>query len=198
MALNMDLIVFAQTGHVLAGAPRQQTGGGGPKVEEFVGDGLWLRNPLDGALQLVVAAQHLGVATAPLRDDVLTTPRSFQLVDGLPEQKAELNAAPVTLTGTNLTVTLPAATAEDVEVWVVIDVSTGPIVQSVEILEGDSDATVPLALPNGSYQVTGPGARIPDASGSGNRALRRVADDRHRHSALPTPRRAKRWMELGP
>jgi hypothetical protein len=162
MAVNMDLIVFAQTGHVLAGALRQQTGGGGPKVEEFVGDGLWLRDPTDGALQLVVAAQHLGVATSPLRDDVLTTPRSFQLVDGLPEQKAELGAAPVSLTGTNLTVTLPANAAEDVEVWVVIDVSTGPIVQSVEILEGDPSATVPLALPSGDYQVLvlAPGYRM--------------------------------------
>jgi hypothetical protein len=154
MALNMDLIVFGQTGHVLAAALRHQTAGSAATIDEFVGDGLWLRDPSDGAVQLTVAPDNLSVVATPLREDVLVIARHFQVVDGMPEEKPELTGAtPVDLDGTDVTVTLPAAAVGDVEVWVVIEGATDTIVQKVEIADGTTNASEPLALPNGTYQV---------------------------------------------
>jgi hypothetical protein len=154
MASNMDLIVFAQSGHVLAAALRNQTGGAAPTMADFVGDGLWLRNPSTGLREITVAPEYLSAATTPLRDDVLVVARHFQVVDGMPEEKAKLTGAtPVALDGTDITLTLPAAVLSDTEAWVLIESATGTIVQKVDVLEGDSNATVLLALSNGTYQV---------------------------------------------
>lgn len=155
MALNMDLIVFAQTGHVLAGALRNQTGGAGPTVKELAGEGVWLRNPSDGTLQLIVDAEHLGIASTPFRDDVLLAARRFQMVDGLPEAKDENTTVnPVVLNGTNVTVSLPVAVTSNIDVWVVVTGSNiSPIVQKVEVLETATSGSEPLPLQSGTYQV---------------------------------------------
>jgi len=154
MAATMDLIVFLQTGHVLAGAVRNQTGGAAPAASDLAGsDGLWLRNPSTGARQLVVGSDLLTLASAPLREDVLVTARHFQVVDGLPEAKPELTGAGVALNGTTVTVTLPAAATANLESWVVVDTPTGAVVQKVEIASAAVNGVENLALPNGSYQV---------------------------------------------
>jgi hypothetical protein len=154
MALNMDLIVFGQTGHVLAAALRQQTAGSGPTPKDLVGDGLWLRNPADGAVQLIVGADQLSIVSLPARDDILVTARRFQVVDGLPEAKDELTGAtPVKLDGSTVTVTLPAAVTSDTDVWVVISGISGTLVQKVGIAKGSASASEPLPLPAGTYQA---------------------------------------------
>ncbi len=106
---DMDLIVFTETGHVMAGATRTQVAGPAPAIEDFVGDGIMLRDPLNGAHLMTIDSSFLSVETVARREDVLVTARYFQLVDGLPEPQADLGVAtPVLLDGTNVTVTIPA------------------------------------------------------------------------------------------
>jgi hypothetical protein len=152
---TMDLVVFGATGHVLAAAARQQTNGA-PDISDFVGDGLWLRDPETGHTRMVVSPDLLSVASVDRRDDVLLTARFFAVVDGLPEQLAELGATPVQLDGATVQVTIPSAAPEDLDVWILIDGTPGPtpVMKKVQIEEGQTSSDAEdLALQSGEYTV---------------------------------------------
>lgn len=151
---EMSLIVFAETGHILAGATRTQTAGPEPGIGDYVGEGIMFRDPATGTLLLTVPQDLLGVETVARRDDVLMTARGFQVIDGLPEPQTELTGAtPVDLDGTVVTVTLPAATTDPVDCVVLVQGSAGgdPVVQRIRVEGGNDSADEPLPLPSGDY-----------------------------------------------
>lgn len=153
---DMDLIVFTETGHVLAAATRTQVAGPEPGIADFVGDGIVLRDPHNGAHLMTVDDSLLSVENVARREDVLLTARHFQLIEGLPEPQTELNVAtPVSLDGTDITVTLPAgATAlQPVDCVVVLQGAAGGDlkVQRLRVEEGDTSSTESLPLPSDDY-----------------------------------------------
>ena len=106
------------------------------------------------------------VESVARRESVLMTARHFQLIDGLPEAQAELGVAvPVTLDGTDVTVTLPAgATAlEAIDCVVVVQgsVDDDPVVQRLRVEMGDNSSTesMPLASDDYAYLLLVPGYR---------------------------------------
>lgn len=156
MDQEMDLIVFSETGHVLAGATRTQTAGPAPDIGSYVGDGLLLRDPQSGAQLMSIDPSLLSIETLSRRDDVLMTARHFQLIDGLPESQGELGVAvPVTLDGIEITVTVPnvATTLQPVDCVVVVQGSAGgdPIVQRLRVEQGDTSSTESMPLPGDDY-----------------------------------------------
>ena len=166
MDQEMDLIVFTETGHVLAGTTRSQTAGTDPDIESYVGEGLLLRDPQSGAQLMSIDASLLSIESVTRRESVLMTARHFQLVDGLPEVKAELGVAvPVALDGTDVTVTLPvgATALEPIDCVVVVQGSLGgdAVVQRLRVEMGDSSSTesMPLASDEYAYVLLVPGYR---------------------------------------
>jgi len=156
MDQKMDLIVFSETGHVMAGATRTQTVGPAPEIESYVGAGLLLRDPQSGARLMSIAPSLLSIEILSRRDAVLMTARHFQLIDGLPESQGELGVAvPVTLDGTDITITVPngATTLQPVDCVVVVQGSAGgdPIVQRLRVEQGDTSSTEAMPLTGGDY-----------------------------------------------
>ncbi|MDJ0653701.1 MAG: hypothetical protein QNJ40_06095 [Xanthomonadales bacterium] len=157
----MDLLVYKDTGHVLAAGLRQDRGDSDPDVEEFVGDGLILRDAASGETLVTVPPDHLELRTIDQRDDVLMTARSFVLVDDLPEQKTD-PGDPLELDGAKIEVTLPAAAPENLAVSVLIEGGPQPLVHQVDLLKGSTVGTEALNLPSGDYRalVLIPGYRL--------------------------------------
>jgi hypothetical protein len=106
------------------------------------------------------------VQSVDLRDDVLLSARSFQLVDNLPELKNPFdpvtNPDPLELDGVDITVTVDDNVTDPLGVWVYIEGGAQPIVQKVEIPTPSNTANEPLALPPGSYRalMLAPGYRM--------------------------------------
>ena len=142
--------------HILAACLRGDAAGPLPEVSSLVGTGLLIRDAETGVTQLTVAPQYLAIRSVDLRDDVLMTPLQFVLVDNLPEIGAEPAAAPLTLTGTTISVTLNvAAPAGGATVWVYIEGGQQPIVHRIEV---PASSTVPanpepLMLSPGTYRA---------------------------------------------
>jgi hypothetical protein len=156
MDQEMDLIVLTETGHVLAGATRSQTSGPAPDIGSYVDEGLLLRDPQTGVQLMSIDASLLSIESVTRRDDVLMTARHFQLIDGLPEAQAELGVAvPVTLDGTDVTVTLPvgATTLEPIDCVIVVQGSIGgdPVVQRLRVEKGDVSSTESMPLASDKY-----------------------------------------------
>ncbi|MCU7919038.1 MAG: hypothetical protein KZQ99_04110 [Candidatus Thiodiazotropha sp. (ex Dulcina madagascariensis)] len=156
MDQDMELIVFAETGHVLAGATRSQTAGPAPDIGNYVGDGLLLRDPQSGTQLMTIETSLLAIETLSRRDDVLMTARYFQVIDGLPEAQAELGVGvAVALDGTDITLTLPnnATALQPVDCVVVVQGSVGgdPIVQRLRVEQGDDTSTESMPLPSDDY-----------------------------------------------
>ncbi len=142
--------------HVLAAFLRGDAAGPVPDLPSLVGEGLLIRDPATGVTQLTLAPQYLALRSIDLRDDVLMTPRQFVLIDNLPEIGAEPAAAPVTLTGTTITVALnePAPSGGSI-VWVYIEGGPQPVVHRIEV---PASQTVPagpdpLMLSPGPYRM---------------------------------------------
>jgi len=153
MSSTMDLVVFTATGHVLSAAVRDQVAGGQPNISDFVGNGLWLRDPATGETLLVVDPELLSSTSVDRRDSVLLTARNFGVVDNLPEELGQLGANPVQLNGANLTVALPGNVSANTEVWLIIGGTSGQIVQKVQVPSGQASGIEPLTLQSGDYTV---------------------------------------------
>ncbi len=167
MAAKMDVITFNATGHVMAAAVRQDTGGGSPSAAALVGTGLLLRDPATGDTRIALPPERLLVTSIDLREDVLMTARRFALVNDLPEvPPGQLGAAAVALAGGKVTVTVPVAATSDLGAWVYIDGGVQPVVQQVTILKTATSGAEPLSLAAGNYRalvlVPGYEAKIQD------------------------------------
>jgi hypothetical protein len=153
MAEKMDLIVAGPDRHVLAAALRHNKAGGDPTASDLVGDGLRLRDPETGDTIVTVPAEELSLVQADLREDVLLTARNFALVDNLPEESASPHGTPITLSGSTITVNLPAPATEDTNVWAFIEGGPQPIVHKLTVAATTSTSSEPLQLPSGSYRA---------------------------------------------
>lgn len=154
MAGKMDVLIVPSTGHILAAATRGDPSGPAPDVAALVGSGLLFRDPVTGATQLTLAAQHLAVQSIDERDDVLLSARRFVLEDNLPELGDQPAAAPLTLNGATISVGIPAPAPEGGEiVWVYIEGGPQPIVQRVEVPHTATTGSEPLLLPPGTYRA---------------------------------------------
>lgn len=155
MVAKMDLIIAGEKkdGHVLAAAFRQDASKPIADIVLLAGAELPIRDAADGSTLIAIAAQHLKVEAADLRDDVLASPRDFVMDNGLPEPG--LSGTTLTHTGGNIKVTLPYSLppgTNGVTVRLHIDAGAQQIVHQVQIPSGNN-ATEPLPLPSGSYAV---------------------------------------------
>jgi hypothetical protein len=154
MAAKMDVLIVPSTGHILAAATRGDANGPAPDAAALVGSGLLFRDPVTGATQLTLPAQHLAVQSIDERDDVLLSARRFVLVGDLPELGDTPAAAPLTLSGSTIGVGIPTAAAQGGEiVWVYIEGGPQPIVQRVEVAQAATTGIEPLLLPPGTYRA---------------------------------------------
>jgi hypothetical protein len=162
MAAKMDLILAGPADHVLAAVVRTDTSGPQPTAAGLVGEGLPIRDPETGNAIVTVAPEHLKIQAVDLRDDILMTAPAYVIDNGLPEMGANPAGAPVALSGTAVTVTVPVAAPQSgINVWVYIERVPQPIVQVVRIPSGLVTANEPLQLQSGSYGVVvlAPGVR---------------------------------------
>lgn len=153
---KMSLIVFAKTGHVLGAFTRTAAPEAALEPAEVAGEGVWIRDVASGSRLLTVEPQHLKVETVDRRDAVLLAHRRFILVEGVTQEPPTMaNVNSVTLSGTQLTITLGASPPEDVEAWV--QVEGGPTgeraVVPVPILHTQNAVNATLSLSPGDYAI---------------------------------------------
>lgn len=130
MTEQMSLVVFARTGHVLGAVTRTANPEGKLEPPDLVDDGMQLRDPTTGEQLLIVEPDNLKVVSVIRREPVLMTPRRYVVVDDVPQPEPDLydpigGTPPVQFAAGKITLTLPAATSENLEAWV--QVEGGPV-----------------------------------------------------------------------
>lgn len=158
---KMSLIVLQKLGHVLGAFTRTADDATDLKAKDVVGEELLVRDEATGDTLVRIPEQHLEVKPADRRDDVILAHRRYVLVDGLPEEKPSVTAAPAWIAGV-LTITLPSPPANDGKAWVEIDNGqTEPTILTIDLTTAASTGTAPVTLSNGEYGilVAAPGYR---------------------------------------
>ena len=151
---KMSLAVFGETGHVLGAL----TGKGelSNVASDLVGESLQIREPVTGEILLSVEASRLKVELVDRQDQALLAARKYALVDGVPEEQGNISS--LTLTGSQIQLTLPDDTTQDLEAWVQVEGggTSVRIVRKIEIPRGHPKATPvteALSLDSGDFGV---------------------------------------------
>ena len=155
MSQKMIVLTFAATGHVLGAVTRAGQPETLPKPVDIVGDGLLVRDPDTGQLEIHVAPERLSSVLVDRADHVLVNPKTYAIENGLVEEQPALPADPLTLDGTSIDIDVGAAVSEDTDVWVQIesDALLNPLIRLLQIPESDQKVSEALTLPAGDYSA---------------------------------------------
>jgi hypothetical protein len=160
---KMTVVFVKQTGHVFAAVTRTAEPTSDISAESLAHSGLLVRG-LTAGVQFEVPEEELAVLTVDLEPVVLLRPREF-FVDEAQQAVVELPAAPVppgaalanpSVTPTQVTVTLGAATPTKVKSWVQIEGGNlmQPRIAAGEIAVNATSVLLPIeTLDAGTYQV---------------------------------------------
>jgi len=128
MTDQMTVLFVKHTGHVLAVVTRNADPKGKISAENLARGGLLVRGftanaatNTTGNEQFKVLPEELDVMTVDLDSALLLQPRAFIIDDGQPVQTPNVTVPNVSLSLTNVTVTLGAAVTEETKVWVQVD-----------------------------------------------------------------------------
>ncbi|MDB5934412.1 MAG: hypothetical protein JWQ01_1756 [Massilia sp.] len=153
---KMNVVAYKSTSHVLGAATRSTQPDKALTVEDVVARGIVVRDSENTGLQALIDKDLLKIALVDYDTRLLYRPQLFALTEDLRvEQQDEGGALTVVLDGALVTVTLPATTAGDIEVFVHVTggALTEPAVRAVPIADGTKVGKVGLVLGAGDYTV---------------------------------------------
>jgi hypothetical protein len=155
MTDKMTLLFVKHTGHVLAALTRSADPTGEISAADLALGGLLVRGA-SGQKQFEVPSEQLDDLTVDLEPVVLLQPRAYTADQGQAVPLPSTTAPAVTLTATDVKVTLSAQATAETKVWLQVDGGnlTSPRVADGVIPTGMPAVTLPIeALDPGNYDV---------------------------------------------
>jgi hypothetical protein len=154
---KMNVVTFAQTGHILGVVTLSAQAGSQVAVNDVAPQGLMMRDSQGNGLHTLVDATALQVAEVNLDTRVLYRPQLFAVIGGRAEQQTynPLTLVSATLNGSTVSITLPSNVTDNTEVYVQIDggALSEPIVRAVTVTAGTNTGSESLQLSGGDYLV---------------------------------------------
>lgn len=160
---KMNVITFAETGHVLGVVTRASQPEKAVTVEQVAAGGFTLRDSAANNIIVTVPEDEIGVVLVNTDTRILYQPHLFVMENDKPEQKPQLPAAPVPpnfeLDGNQITVRLPVPVHSSTDVWCQISGNglAESIVRSVTVpgtaASPTNTGTETLTLGVGNYYV---------------------------------------------
>lgn len=153
---KMNVVAFKSTSHVLGAVTRNTQPDKAVTVDDVVAHGMLVRDSTNAGLNALIDRDLLKIALVDYDTRVVYRPHLFAVTDDLRvEQQDETAGLAVTLSGTTVTVTLPALTPSDIEAFVHVTggVLAEPVVRAVPILKTATAGSVGLVLGAGDYTV---------------------------------------------
>jgi hypothetical protein len=153
---KMNVVTFRATSHVLGAAVRASQPDKPLTIADVAASGILVRRPDEPDVQALIDSSQLHVAQVDYDSRVFHRPQLFAVVGGRAEQQT-LGAVAVTaaLSGTQVTVTLPAVTTGAIEAFVHVSggALTESLVRAVPIANGASNGSAALILGSGDYTI---------------------------------------------
>jgi hypothetical protein len=155
MSPKATVIVVAATGHVLGMVTHEGDPDRAPSAAAVAGDAFPVRDEASGDVLVDVPVAELGTTAVPVVDDLLRTPQSCAVADGV----ATVVPAPaqVSLDGTKIKIASAPTPPKDVDVRVFLEHGQGSdrqrTVLSGKLLKGANQMTFPSELEPGDYDL---------------------------------------------
>lgn len=153
---KMNVVAFKSTSHVLGAATRSTQPDKALTVEDVVAHGIVVRDCTNAGLQALIDKDQLKIALVDYDTRLIYRPQLFAVTDDLRvEQQDEAVALTVALNGSTVTVTLPAVTPSDIQVFMHVTggALSEPAVRAVPIARTTNVGSVGLVLGSGNYTV---------------------------------------------
>jgi hypothetical protein len=155
MSPKATVIVVEATGHVLGMVTHEGDPDRAPSAAAVAGDAFPVRDEASGDVLVDVPVTELGTTAVPVVDDLLRTPQSCAVVDGV--ARFVPTPAQVVLVGKKLKITNAPTPSRDADVRVFVEHGQGSdrrrTVLSGKLLKGASQMTFPSDLEPDDYDL---------------------------------------------
>ncbi|VTU20014.1 hypothetical protein H4CHR_00500 [Variovorax sp. PBS-H4] len=153
---KMNVVAFKSTSHVLGAATRNAQPDKPMTLDDLAANGIVVRDTANAGLQVLIGKEQLKMALVDYDTRLFYRPQLFAVTEDLQvEQQNEAALPAVALNGSTVSVTLPALTLSDIQVFVHVTggALTEPAVRAVPIAHNTTVGSAGLVLGAANYTV---------------------------------------------
>lgn len=153
---KMNVVAFKSTSHVLGAATRNAQADKAMTLDDVAANGIVVRDSANVGLHVLIGKEQLKMALVDYDTRLVYRPQLFAVTEDLRvEQQNDAAVPTVALDGITVSVTLPALTLSDIQVFVHVTggALTEPAVRAVPIVHNTTVGNAGLVLGAANYTV---------------------------------------------